>query len=271
LRELAFLFAISLLSFVGAKDDICLNRDILIIRKRTVIVDEFSKRVGEIDQEKLKHYLGTLQSPCYESQLLRIAFPEMEISSSEPLTLYQNHFLLFHVLYRLQDEFYQEEKYLFIHFMRTMVVPYPEDSFCRFYEELLGRFCQAACPAGHQYCEFHANQLGDTALNELSLRYFYLDQENFYKLDEETATAFINGTWEILTHYGKYQKSFKILGLPETADLRMIKKRFRQLAKEYHPDRGAQSNHKFHEINNAYQLLMHIHSMMSTFRQSDNA
>jgi hypothetical protein len=191
----------------------------------------------------------------------------MEISHSEPLTLYQNHFLLFHVLYRLQETFYQEGKYLFIHFMRTMVVPYPEERCCRFYEELLGRFCQAACPPEQQYCEFHANQLGDTALDELSLRYFYLDQENFYTLDEKMATAFIDGTWEILAHYDEYQKSFKILGLPETADLPMIKKRFRKLAKEFHPDRGAQSNHQFHEINNAYQLLIRIHSMMSAVRQ----
>lgn len=234
-------------------------------------MDEFSRRVREIDQEKLKRYLETLPSPCYESQLLGVVFPEMEISSADTLTLYQNHFLLFHVLYRLQDVFYQEGKYLFIHFMRTMLVPYPEDGYCRFYEEHLGRFCRTMCPAGQSYCQFHANQVGDTALEELSLRYFYLDKENYYKLDEDTATAFINGTWEILTHYDNYTKSFQVLGLPETADLRMIKKRFRELAKKYHPDRGAQSDHKFHEINNAYQLLMHIHSMMSTFRRSDES
>ena len=229
-------------------------------------MDEFTKRLRKIDPEQLKHYLCSLEGPCYESSLLHIAFPEMEISRADPLTLYQNHFLLFHVLYRLQDEFYKEGQYLFVHFMRTILAPYPEERQCRFFEDLLGRFCQTVCHPGQSYCKFHANMLGDTALEELSIKYFYLDQQNFYKLDAETATAFINGTWEILTHYEAYQRSFEILGLLETSDLNQIKKKFRQLAKQYHPDRGAQSREKFQEINNAYQLLVQIYSVMTAFR-----
>lgn len=224
--------------------------------------DEFATRVQVIDQTALKRYLRSQQEPCYESQLLRIAFPELDISQANTLLLYQSHFLLFHVLYHLQDEFYRENHYLFIHFMRTVLVAYPEAGHCRFFEELLGRFCEAAC-SPDDYCEFHRAQIRETALDELSLRYFYLDSRNFYKLDEHTATAFINGTWEILTHYENYRQSFTILGLPESADLKMIKKRFRELAKLHHPDLGATSNDTFHEINNAYQLLLHIHGMMS--------
>jgi hypothetical protein len=226
-------------------------------------VDEFRQRIREIDQEQLKEYLHALREPCYESQLLRVAFPDLDISQADTLTLYQSHFLLFHVLYRLQDELYQEKKYLHVHFMRTILVPYPDAKHCRFFEELFGRFCQAACVSDGGYCDFHINQIGETALNELSLRYFYLDGRNFYKLDARTATAFMNGTWEILTHYDEYQRSLRILGVSERADLSLIKKRFRQLAKEHHPDRGATSSERFHEINNAYQLLLHIHTLMS--------
>jgi hypothetical protein len=231
----------------------------------SVAMDEFTKRLQAIDQDKLRSYLRASQVPCYESTLLNLAFPEMEISRAEPLTLYQHHFLLFHVLYRLQDEFYKEGQYLFVHFMRTILVTYPEDGQCRFFEELLGRFCKVMCRPGRSYCDFHAKLIGDTALEELSIKYFYLDAQNFYKLNAETAKAFIAGTWEILSHYDDYRKSFAILGIPETADLHMIKKRFKHLAKEYHPDRGAQSREKFHEINNAYQLLIRVHSMLKAF------
>lgn len=231
-------------------------------------MDEFTKRLQEIDAVKLKHYLCSLQAPCYESSLLRVAFPAMDIARAEPLTLYQNHFLLFHLLYRLQDAFYREDKYLFVHFMRTRVAAYPEPGRCRFFDEHGGQFCAVACRPAQNYCDFHAGMLGDSALAELSLKSFYLDCRNFAKLDAETATAFINGTWEILAHYEEYRKSFAILGLPETADLKLIKKKFKHLAKQYHPDCGAQSDAKFHEINNAYQLLVQIHTRMSAYQPS---
>ncbi len=233
--------------------------------------DEFNVRVQAIDQAALKAYLRAQREPCYESQLLGVAFPELDISHADTLTLYQSHFLLFHVLYRLQDEFYQERQYLFIHFMRTMLAAYPETGRCRFFEELLGRFCESDCAHDADYCAHHRAQIGDTALEDLSLRYFYLDIRNFYKLNERTATAFVNGTWEILTHYEDYRRSFRILDLPESADMPMIKKRFRKLAKQYHPDAGAASNERFHDINNAYQLLLHIHGMLRTIPDADNS
>lgn len=231
-------------------------------------MDEFTRRLREIDREKIKQCLCSLQAPCYESTLLGVAFPGIDITRTAPLALYQNHFLLFHLLYRLQDEFYKEGKYLFVHFMRTAVVPYPEKGQCRFFEETLAQFCKTECHPDQSYCDFHANMLGDTALEERSIKYFYLDEQNFYKLDEDTAKAFIDGTWEILTHYEEYKKSFEILGISETSDLTVIKKRFRHLAKQYHPDRGAQSHKKFQEINNAYQFLLQIHSMMMVFNTS---
>ncbi|MBD3306295.1 DnaJ domain-containing protein [candidate division KSB3 bacterium] len=221
-------------------------------------MDEFSQRLHAIDRGRLKAYLEGLRTPCYESQLFQIAFPEVEILQASPLTLYQHHFVLFHLLYHLQEEFAQEQQYLFIHFMRTIVRPYPDPGRCRFFDESLALFCRAACVPGDAYCPFHVRQIDDTALDELSLRYFYADPENFYKLDEDTAAAVINGTWELLTHYDTYQQSLAVLGLADTIDLGRLKKRFKRLAKQYHPDRGAASHEKFSEINNAYQFLVRV-------------
>ena len=221
-------------------------------------MDEFTERLQAIDRQQVKEHLESSQTPCYESYLLKIAFPEMDISSAHPLALYQNHFLLFHLLYKLQDEFYQEGKYLFIHFMRTILLPFPAAGTCRFFHEDLAVFCQAPCADEKDYCPFHLQHLGDTALEGLSLKYFYADKTNFYKLDEKTAVAFINGTWDILTHYDTYQHCFAVLGLPETSDLSLIKKKFKRLARQYHPDFGALSHEKFTEINNAYQFLLRV-------------
>jgi len=73
-----------------------------------------------------------------------------------------------------------------------------------------------------------------------------------------TIDSFLSGTWEILANYDEYKKSFDILDLPETATLPEIKKKFKILAKKYHPDKGSNIENKFKEINNAYQLLLRI-------------
>ena len=231
-------------------------------------MDEFSSRLKTIDRNALKDYLRALEAPCYESQLFQIAFPGQDISDSAPLMLYQNHFLLFHLLYQLQDEFYQENRYLFVHFMRTMLLPYPGAGKCRFFDEQLVLFCDSVCPQGEQYCPYHAGLVGDSSLEEISVKYFYADSENFYKLDENTVTAFLNGTWEILTHYDRYTESFKVLGLAEGAALPAIKKAFKRLARQYHPDLGRQSQEKFLEINNAYQFLIQVVPRMPSIEKS---
>jgi hypothetical protein len=221
-------------------------------------MNEFLIRLEKIDRNKLKDHLQSLKSPCYESELFKIAFPQSMISGADPLELYQNHFLLFHILYLLQEDLYLENKYLHIHFMRTSLVDYPGAGMCRFYDEYAGRFCGEGCRERENYCVYHLEIVGENEIEELSARYFYLDKENFYGLNRKTAEAFIRGTWETLRYYNDYKESFRILDLPESADIDMIKKKFRALAKEYHPDLGAISHERFNEINRAYRLLVQL-------------
>ncbi len=226
---------------------------------------EFSERLGQIDQNKIKEYLLSLNSPCYESELLKIAFPEYQISNNDPLLLYQNHFLLFHVLYKIKKDFYNDGKYLHIHFMRIFLQNYPGSGKCRYYDEHIGRFCETDNEQEKNYCAFHLKIIGELELEELSSQYFYLDDSNYFKLDEETAEAFIKGTWETLRYYDEYKESLRILDIPESADINMIKKKFRALAKKYHPDLGEESHEKFNEINRAYRLLVQLRSAETGF------
>lgn len=220
-------------------------------------MDAFDKQLESINTDKIRDFLLSRQTPCYESELMKLAIPEFDIADAAPLALYQNHFILFHILYRLKDEFYEERKYLHIHFMRTSLADYPPEGKCRFFEEHTGMFCGTPC-GGKGFCEFHSAKSRENELDELSDKYFYFDRKNFNALDAETAKAFIDGTWEILAHYNDYEKSFAVLGLPRSAGITDVKKKFRTLAKKFHPDHGEESHEKFNEINRAYRLLMKL-------------
>jgi hypothetical protein len=218
-------------------------------------MNEFFERLGRIDRHELKSFLTQLTDPCYETDLWKLAFPADPINSQNPLLLYQNHFLLFHTLYLLQDEFYQEGKYLHIHFMRIRIVEYPKPGFCSFFNDMTLEFCSAQTIGKIGFCQYHASGRDDGDLEELSARYFYLDSKNFSRLDETSAGVFINGYWEILNNYQSIKESFQVLDLPENSDLNLIKKKFRSLAKRFHPDKTSQPQEDFIRINNAYQIL----------------
>jgi len=54
---------------------------------------------------------------------------------------------------------------------------------------------------------------------------------------------------------GNQKDYYKILGVSENASQEDIKRAYRRLAHEYHPDKAGGSEEKFKEINEAYQVL----------------
>ena len=56
----------------------------------------------------------------------------------------------------------------------------------------------------------------------------------------------------------QYKDYYKTLGVPRTASADELKKSFRKLARQYHPDVAKDKKHaeeKFKEINEAYEVL----------------
>jgi len=48
---------------------------------------------------------------------------------------------------------------------------------------------------------------------------------------------------------------YQILGVPLNSSLEDIKKSFRKLAHQYHPDKSSGDENKFKVVNEAYQIL----------------
>ncbi len=80
----------------------------------------------------------------------------------------------------------------------------------------------------------------------------------------------------------EFKDYYKILGVEKTATLEQIKSAYKKLAMQYHPDKNPnnkESENKFKEINEAYQVLSdpekrskydNLNSSWSTFNQSGN-
>src|SRR4030042_3782653 len=98
-------------------------------------LNDFDEKIKQLDISKLRNYLIALKRPCFESELLKVIFENISILSLDSLALYQSHFMLFFLLYNLQNDFYKENKYLHIHFMRTFLTEYREKNRCHFYNE----------------------------------------------------------------------------------------------------------------------------------------
>lgn len=222
------------------------------------------KLATETNKTKLKSFLLQIKKPVYETLLLKNTFDSLpSLNALPPLELYHYHFALFHMLYQLQTLFYQEEKYLHVHFMRTHLTAYPEKGNCRYYQAETGKFCctPLSDSSSTSLCSFHKKllSLDEDPLETSSIKYFYLSTANYTKLTDKNAEAFLNGSWELLYHYDEFQQAVQRLDLPENCTIEMLKKRYYQLAKKYHPDQnGDTALSEFLAVNDAYRFLLKL-------------
>ncbi|PLX66216.1 MAG: hypothetical protein C0603_12470 [Denitrovibrio sp.] len=191
----------------------------------------------------------------YESKMMKMVFDDIDIISMPAIELYRLHFALFHALYTLQNEYVNDGKYLHIHFMQTGVFDYPADNKCAYFDKETMTFCGQANIDNSSHCALHSEQLGDDAIESLSLKYFYLDKQNYDKLDSVTAESLLSGAWEILSSENSLNDAYLALGLHGHENSQTVKIRFRELCKKYHPDNGGDRD-KFMDINRSYRLII---------------
>lgn len=217
----------------------------------------FDSYIEKLDTAQLKQFLMSQQKPCWESEVLTELLPELNLVSGPAIEMYRCHFVLFHQLYRLADELYVAGHYLHVHFMGLHLVKFPENQYCRHYLDDAGEFCRELVFSQEtRQCKFHHERISPNSIDCLSDRYFYLDWENFFAVNEDTAESFISGAWNLLCNYEDLKECYKILGLPENSDLKLVKLHFRSLAKKFHPDLNPDFHQEFSRINSAYRRLI---------------
>lgn len=143
---------------------------------------------------------------------------------ADELTLFQCHFILFHLLYRLRDDLWKNgEGDLAIHCLKIELRPLLADN--------------GQLPAAHD-----------------PLRDYYLDLANLESTGKQEVLAMLDTFWLRFARLDRRAEALAALGLADPVDDAEIKRRYRELAMEHHPDRGGEME-KLQEINAAMGLL----------------
>ncbi|HHQ4690200.1 TPA: DNA-J related domain-containing protein [Aeromonas veronii] len=147
------------------------------------------------------------------------------LADDEQLQLFRVNFLIMNALYQLQAELWQEEWWLVISTLDIRLEPL----------------------AGNQ----EANQ--GFALGE-NLRSYYLDWQVFWQTDRAEVEALLNRFWRAYDGEGHKAEALALFELNEGASQEAIRRRWRELALQHHPDRGGNAE-TFIRIRWAWEVL----------------
>ena len=138
--------------------------------------------------------------------------------------LFKAHFLLFNILYQLRNRLLEHKIGLLeINPVKIRLLPY---------------------------------RGGEASLDEYdALMDYYLDMSNLENTSAREVDEMLAGFYIKLANTGKRQQALQVLGLEDPVDDHAIKKQYRRLAMEHHPDRGGDHT-VLQEINSAIKILI---------------
>ncbi|MFM5428060.1 DNA-J related domain-containing protein [Aeromonas veronii] len=147
------------------------------------------------------------------------------LADDEQLQLFRVNFLIMNALYQLQAELYEEGWWLVISTLDIRLEPLAEN-----------------LQTNHGF-----------ALGE-NLRSYYLDWQVFWQTDRAEVEALLNRFWHAYDGEGHKAEALALLELNEGASQEAIRRRWRELALQHHPDRGGNAE-TFIRIRWAWEVL----------------
>lgn len=151
-------------------------------------------------------------------------FQELDTEVSSSLLLFQKHFLLFHVLYSINQQRVADKQGA-LQISPLLIKPL-------------------------DYVE------ADTQIGEVdALGDYYLNLENLALATEDNVSDLLDTFWVKYLRNEKRGDALKVLGLNEPVTDTRIVERYRKLVSVHHPDKGGDMG-KIQEINDAYAVLV---------------
>jgi len=144
-------------------------------------------------------------------KILQAKQPEtINVDIDPHLALFQQHFLLFHALYTINDQLHQQQAgQLIISALNIQWLPYQAQS-------------------ENQYHVAHCDPL----------REYYLDMSQLQVTKSEDVEQLLASFWFSLSQQDDKQSALQLFDLREPCDFKQIKKRYHELLAIHHPDKG---------------------------------
>jgi hypothetical protein len=214
------------------------------------------------DASDLRRFLLKRDGTVSEAALLRhvTGFSSLPSSRKE---LYDIHFSLYHALYRLRESAGAEGFYLHLDPMRLRLLPLPTPGRCCYYFPVLGRYC-GELQEGSPYCADHGKEHARLGRGQGiafdPLREFYLNPDNIAFGDSDLLRKLLKGVMVYSFRRGEVTRALKFFGLTNP-DRVIIRRRYRQLAREYHPDTTGVDDGRMAILNHSYQILLEVYTL----------
>lgn len=151
-------------------------------------------------------------------------FEALDPSTPAMLLLFQKHFILFHILYRLKQQLVQNR--------------------------------QGSINISPLSIKKIASSEAETSLDEVDvLGVFYLDLSNLREATAENVNELLSTFWKKYLRNEKRGNALHVLGLKDPVTDKEIIQRYRKLANTHHPDKGGEKD-RIQKINEAYTVLI---------------
>jgi hypothetical protein len=214
------------------------------------------------DTSALRRFLEERTGPVSEAALLR-GVTGLQSLPSARRELYDIHFSLYHALYRLRESAGAESLYLHLDPMRLRLLHLPPAGRCRYYYPAQGCYCGERQEGSH-YCSEHLKEytrLGSgRGIAFDPLREFYLNPDNIAFGESDLLRKLLKGVMVYSFRRGEVRRAMEFFGIA-SPDRGIIRRRYRQLAQEYHPDRTGVDDGRMALLNHSYQILLEAYPL----------
>lgn len=212
----------------------------------------------DFDMEILFRHLSGEKKPVMESVLIRLMNHGEKIPG-EYQKLFRIHFSLYHSLYKLKMYAGEMGYYLHLDPMRIRMLKIPEMEICHHYYHDEGNFCMESGGL-NGYCPDHLIEHGETMGRLVwdPLHEFYSNPENISYSRSDLISKLMKGMVIYSAKRGEIDRALNFFGITDP-DRNRIKKRYHDLAKQYHPDRMNGDETLMKRLNISYRVLMEVY------------